>query len=112
MGTKGNHMSGDLRVATAQLRELAAKQRQAATEIRSAVEVADGVHTSVRVTHGVISWSTAAAMAAVQNARRAARSGMKGVAEEMADKLDASAGAYDRVDGMAGGRLGDRMQTR
>jgi hypothetical protein len=105
-------MSGDLRVATAQLRELAAKQRQAATEIRSAVEVVDGVHTSVRVTHGVISWSTATAVAAVQNARRAAGSGMKGVAEEMADKLDASAGAYDSVDGMAGGRLGDRMQTR
>jgi Excreted virulence factor EspC, type VII ESX diderm len=112
MATKGNHMSGDLRVATAQLRELAAKQRQAATEIRSAVEVADGVDTSVRVTHGVISWSTAAAVEAVQNARRAAGSGMKGVAEEMAEKLDASAGAYDTVDGMAGGRLGDRMQTR
>jgi hypothetical protein len=38
--------------------------------------------------------------------------GTKGVAEEMADKLDASAGAYDTVDGMAGGRLGDRMPTR
>ena len=52
------------------------------------------------------------AVEAVQNARRAAGSGMKGVAEEMADKLDASAGAYDGIDGMAGGRLGDRMQTR
>jgi hypothetical protein len=102
-------MSGDLRVATAQLRELAAEQRHAATEIRSAVEVADGVDTSVRVTHGVISWSTATAVEGVQNARRAAGSGMKGVAEEMADKLDASAGACD---GMAGGPLGDRMQTR
>jgi hypothetical protein len=50
--------------------------------------------------------------AAVRDARRAVGSGMKGVAEEMADKLDASAGAYDRIDGMAGGRLGDRMQTR
>ena len=105
-------MSGDLRVVTAQLRELAAKQRQAATEIRSAVEVADGVDTSVRITHGVISWSTATAVEAVQNARRAAGSGMKGVAEEMADKLDASAGAYDGIDGMAGGRIGDRIQTR
>jgi hypothetical protein len=38
--------------------------------------------------------------------------GTKGVAEEMADKLDASAGAHHRVDGMAGGRLGDRMQSR
>lgn len=61
-------MSGVLRVATAQLRELAAD-------------------TSVRITHGVIAWVTAG-------------SGTKGVAEEMADKLDASAGAYDRVDRM------------
>jgi excreted virulence factor EspC (type VII ESX diderm) len=60
---KGNHMSGDLRVA----------------------------------------------VEAAQNARRAAGSGMKGVAEEMADKLDASVEAYD---GMAGSHLGDRMQTR
>lgn len=52
-------MSGDLRVATAKLRELAAD-------------------TSVRVTHGVIAWSTAGL-------------GMKGVAEEMADKLGTSA---------------------
>ena len=91
-------MSGDLRVATAHLRELAARQRQAATEIRSAAEVADGVDTSVRVTHGVISWSTATAVEAVQHARRAAGSGMEGVSDEMADKLDASAGAYDRID--------------
>jgi hypothetical protein len=99
MATKGNHMSGVLRVATAQLRELAAKRRQAVAGIRSAIEVADGVDTSVRITHGVIAWVTAG-------------SGTKGVAEEMADKLDASAGAYDTVDGMAGGRLGDRTPTR
>ena len=39
------------------------------------------------------------AVEAVQNARRAAGSGMRGVAEEMADKLDACAGAYDGIDG-------------
>jgi hypothetical protein len=105
-------MSGDLRVTTAHLRELAAKQRQAATEIGSAAEVADGVDTSVRMTHGVISWSTAAAVEAVQNARRVAGSGMEGVSEGMADTLDASAAAYDRIDGLAGGRLGDQMQPR
>jgi methyl-accepting chemotaxis protein len=64
-------MSGDVRVATAQLRELAAELRHAATEIRSAVELVDGVHTS--------------------------GSRMKGVAEEMADTLHASAGAHDRM---------------
>jgi hypothetical protein len=105
-------MSGDLRVTTAHLRELAAKQRQAATEIGSAAVVADGVDTSVRMTHGVISWSTAAAVEAVQNARRAAGSRMERVSEGMADNLDASAAAYYRIDGLAGGRLGDQMQPR
>ena len=64
-------MSGDVRIATARLWELAAKQRYATTEIRSAVELADGVHT--------------------------ARSRMKGVGEEMADTLHASAGAHNRM---------------
>jgi hypothetical protein len=80
-------VSGDLRVAAAQ----------------SGVEVADGVETSVLATHGLIAWSTATAVEAVQDARRAAGSGMKGVVEEMADMLDASSGTYDWI---------DRMQTR
>jgi hypothetical protein len=105
-------MSGDLRVTTAHLRELAAKQRQAATEMRSAAEVADGVDTSVRETHGVIAWATAAAAEAVQNARRAAGSAVEGVSEGMADNLNVSAAAYDRIDGLAGGRLGDQIQPR
>jgi hypothetical protein len=105
-------MSGDLRVTTAHLRELAAKQRQAATEMRSAAEVAEGVHSSVRMTHGVISWSTAAAVETVQNARRAAGAGVEGVSQGMADRLDVSAAAYDRIDAAAGGRLGDQMQPR
>lgn len=77
-------MSGDLRVAMAQ----------------SGVEVADGVETSVLAIHGLIAWSAATAVEAVQDVRRAAGSGMKGVVEEMADMLDASAGTYDRIDGM------------
>jgi ESX secretion-associated protein EspC/F len=105
-------MSGDLRVTTAHLRELAAKQRQAATEIRSAAEVADGVDTSLRVTHGVISWATAAAVEAVQNARRAAGLELKGVSDGMADNLDVSAAAYGRIDGLASGRLGGQMPRR
>lgn len=105
-------MSGDLRVTTAHLRELAAKQRQAATEIRSAAEVAEGVDSAVRMTHGVIAWSTAAAVEAVQNARRLAGSGVEGVSRGMAERLDVSAAAYDRIDGAAGGRLDDQMPPR
>jgi hypothetical protein len=105
-------MSGDLRVTTAHLRELAAKQRQAATEIRSAADVAEGVDTSVRVTHGVIAWSTAAAVEAVQKARRAAGAGVEGVSEGMADRLEVSAAAYDHIDGLAGGRLDDQVRPR
>ena len=105
-------MSGDLRVTTAHLRELAAKQRQAAAEMRSATEVVDGVDTSVRMTHGVIAWSTAAAVEAVQNARRTAGTRVKEVSDEMADKLDASAAAYDRIDEVAGVRLYGQMRPR
>jgi hypothetical protein len=112
MGKKGDHMSGDLRVTTAHLRELAAKQRQAAAELRSATEIVDGVDTSVRVTHGVISWSTAAAVEAVQNARQTAGTRVEEVSDARADKLEPSAAAYDRIDGLAGGRLHGQVQPR
>jgi hypothetical protein len=105
-------MTGDLRVTTAHLLELAAKQRHAASEIKSAAQLADGVDTSVRLTHGVISWSTAGAVEAVLNARRSADTSIEGVSEGMADSLESAAAAYDRIDGMVGGRLDDRMQPR
>lgn len=105
-------MSGELEVTTAHLGELAAKQGRAAAEILSATEVTEGVDTSVRVSHGVISWSTAAAVEAANSARRAAGRSI----QEMSDHLEASlvdaARRYDDTDDCARGLLGAQMQGR
>lgn len=76
-------MAGDLRVATAHLHELSAKQGQAASSLATATGVVDGVDASVRITHGPISSSTAAAVTAALKARRAAGTGMARVSRDL-----------------------------
>ncbi|QRY52795.1 ESX-1 secretion-associated protein [Mycolicibacterium septicum] len=98
-------MAGDLRVATAHLHELSAKQGQAATSLTMATGVVDGVAASVRVTHGPISSSTAAAVEAALDARRAAGTGMANVSQDLGDKLTRAAGGYDRTDSTLAGAL-------
>ena len=106
-------MSGEaLRVTTAHLRELAAKQAQAAAEITSATEVVDGVDTSLRISHGVIAWSTAGAVEAIQRARRTAGNEMAAVSNGMSENLTAAAAQYDQIDGAIGGRLDQEMRPR
>jgi Excreted virulence factor EspC, type VII ESX diderm len=106
-------MSGEaLRVTTAHLRELAAKQAQAAAEITSATEVVDGVDTAVRTSHGVIASSTAGAVEAIQHARRAAGSEIAVVSKGMSETLADAADQYDRVDGVMGGRLDQEIRPR
>lgn len=106
-------MSGEaLRVTTAHLNELAAKQAQAAAEIISATEVVDGVDTSMRTTHGIIAWSTAGAVEAIQHARRATGNQIAALSRAMSEDLTDAASQYDRVDGAMGGRLGQQMRTR
>lgn len=98
-------MAGDLRVATAHLYELSAKQGQAATSLTVATGVVDGVDASVRVTHGPISSSTATAVGAALNARRAAGSCMARVSQDLEDKLTRAAGGYDRADSATAGAV-------
>ena len=106
-------MSGEaLRVTTAHLRELAAKQAKAAAEITSATEVVDGVDTSMRTTHGVIAWSTAGAVEAIQHARRTAGNQIAAVSTGMSENLTEAASQYDRADGAIGGRIGQQMRIR
>ncbi len=100
-------MVGDLRVATAHLRELSAKQSQAAAGLTVATGVVEGVGTSVRLTHGPISASTAAAVDAASKARQAAGAGMARVSQDLGDKLTRAASGYDRADStMAGAARG------
>ncbi|HTM85903.1 MAG TPA: ESX-1 secretion-associated protein [Mycobacterium sp.] len=98
-------MSGDLRVTTAHVRELSAKQGQAAAELSAATEAVAGVDTAVRWTHGPISSATASAVQAAQHARRTAGTGMAGVSADLGDKLTAAATQYDRTDTSASGAL-------
>jgi ESX secretion-associated protein EspC/F len=105
-------MSGDLRVTTAHVRELAAKQGQAAAEITAATEVVEGVDTAVRWTHGVIAASTAAAVEAAQHQRRSAGAAMGAVSSDLGDNLGRAAAQYDAVDHATGARLGEGIRPR
>lgn len=98
-------MAGDLRVATAHLHGLSATQNQAVTSLAVATGVVDGVDASVRLTHGPISSSTAGAVEAALNARRAAATGMARVSHDLGSKLTRAASGYDRTDGAMGGAL-------
>lgn len=105
-------MSGDLRVTTAHLRELSAKQGQAAAVLTSATAAVDGVDSAVRWTHGPISWSTAAAIEAAQHARRVAGTGMANVSQDLGEKLTSAAGRYDNTDTSAGEALDGTVGAR
>lgn len=106
-------MSGEvLRVTTSHLRELAAKQARVAAEITAATDVVEGVDTSMRISHGVIAWSTAAAVQAIQPVRRAAGNQMAAASHGMSEDLCAAAARYDQIDGAMGGRLDQEMRTQ
>lgn len=103
-------MSGDVRVTTAHLRELSARQGQASAELASATAVVDGVDTSVRRTHGPIAWSTASAVEAAQHARRAAGQRMAVASEDLGGKLTRAAGRYDRTDQDEAGHVSETIR--
>lgn len=105
-------MAGELEVATAHVRELAAKQKQAAAEIAAATAVTDGVDTSVRFSHGVIAWSTAAAVEAAGHARSAAGAAMERTSTALGDNLTTAAGQYDQTDRIGSGLLDAQIRPR
>ena len=104
-------MSGDeLRVTSAHLGELAAKQGYAAGGITSATILPEGVDAAVRTTHGSISTASANALAAVLVARSGAGAKMAALSNDLCDKLIAAAKRYDQMDEAISGNLGRRMQ--
>jgi hypothetical protein len=74
--------------------------------------VIEGVDTAVRISHGVIAWSTAAAVEAIQSARHGSADAMAEGSEGMRDRLFDAATRYDRVDGAMGVRLDAVMPPR
>ena len=105
-------MSTELRVTAAYLQQLGARQEDAAAVIRAATDTADGADTSVRLTHGAISSSTAAAVTAVLNARRSAGRQTEQVSQQLHDRLDAAARSYGGTDGKLGGVLDTHMRPK
>ncbi len=105
-------MSGDdLRVTTAHLGELAAKQGRAAVEIRSATVAAEGAEAAVRSTHGSIASASVNALAAVLSARRSAGTKMAAISDDLCDKLVEAAKRYDQIDEAMSGTLGTQIQV-
>jgi hypothetical protein len=105
-------MSGDdLRVTTAHLGELSAKQAKAAAETRAATYAVEGVDAAVRSTHGSIASATADAVQAVLSVRRRAGAKMAAMSEDLSDNLADTASRYGRADDMSRGRLDNEMQT-
>lgn len=102
-------MTGELEVTTAHLGELAAKQGRTAAAILSATEATEGIDTSVRVSHGVISSPTAAAVQAANNARRTAGKAAGDVSEHLEDSLGLAARRYDDADEIAERVLGAQI---
>jgi hypothetical protein len=108
---EGNAMSGDeLRVTTADLGDLAAKQDRAAEGIRSAVSLPEGTDTAVRNTHGAIASASAGALVAVLAARRSAGSRMAAISDDLCDKLTEAAKRYERSDESMGVILRSQAQ--
>src|SRR3954462_4395650 len=98
-------MTGELEVTTAHLGELAARQGSAAAAILSATEATEGVDTSVRVSHGVISSPTAAAVRAANAARHTAGKALGDVSDRLRESLGLAARRYDDTDETAEGVL-------
>ena len=103
-------MSTELRVAEAHLRELAAKQGEAAAAIQSATAAADGLAAAVGSTHGPISSATAAAVQAAESARGEAGGRTATESRTLQDRLEGSAAAYGSADQVAGGALNAQIR--
>jgi hypothetical protein len=101
-----------LQVTTAHLRELGAKHGQAAAEISSATEAVSGVDTAIRTSHGVIAWSTAGAVEAIQHARRDAGNSVAAESQALSEHLTAAAGRYETADHASGALLDRQLPPR
>ena len=99
-----------LRVTASHLRELAAQHGRAAAESTSATEAVAGVDSAIRTSHGVIAGSTAAAVEAVQQARRDAGESVAGESGVLSEHLILAAGRYEATDGAAGDSLDQQIR--
>jgi ESX secretion-associated protein EspC/F len=101
----------DLRITTAHLADLAAKQAEAAFQTRSATFAVEGVDVAVRGTHGSIATAAADAVEAVLIARRGAGAKMAEISDDLGHKLADAARRYTEIDNALGEALDEQVQT-
>ncbi|MEW2482224.1 ESX-1 secretion-associated protein [Mycobacterium sp. NPDC049093] len=105
-------MSGELRVITSHVLELAQMQATAAEQILAAASASHGVSTSMVVNHGVVCSAANAAVAAAEAARAAACAGLNSVSTSLSSRLGVAASRYDQSDAQGAGKLGKEMHPR
>jgi hypothetical protein len=91
-------MPEDLRVTTAHVHELSARQGEAQAQIESASTVTDGLSIAMWINHGLICAPANAAVWTAEAARKSACAAMQSVSSDLSEKLDAAAQRYDEID--------------
>ncbi|MDH6198204.1 hypothetical protein M2272_004863 [Mycobacterium frederiksbergense] len=105
-------MSGELRVNTSHVRELAQRQGTAAQQVQSAAATTQGVSMSMLANHGIVCTTANTAVAAAEQARAAACASMNLVSTSLAEKLGVAASRYDGTDTQSAGKLSKEMHPR
>ncbi|MUL81998.1 MULTISPECIES: ESX-1 secretion-associated protein [unclassified Mycolicibacterium] len=105
-------MSGELRVITSHVLELAERQGIAAEQILAAATAAHGVSTSMTVNHGMVCTSANMAVAMAEQARAAACAGLNSVSTTLSSRLGLAASRYDQADTHGAGKLNKEMHPR
>jgi hypothetical protein len=100
-----------LHVTTTHLHELAGRHLEAAREMTSATELASGVGSRIRQSHGVVASSTASAVEAIHEVRRAAGQGIARDSGFLSDGLTAAAHRYDDTDDASETSLRQQMRS-
>lgn len=106
----GAGLSGNARVTTAHVQQLAALQEDVAAQIKSATRVTNGIGHSVWVNHGATSGPSNTATDQVETTRRAAGEALPEAARLLASKLRTAATAYHNTDQHKANNLHDQLR--
>lgn len=91
-------MTGSLNVTTSHVRELSAKQQEAAAQLQTATSSADGIEVRLWRTHGLICFPSTIAATFAHQARTSAGTRLKASSMDLHEKLTHAADKYDEVD--------------
>jgi hypothetical protein len=102
-------LSGEVKVTTAHVRDLAGRQGEIAAEIELAGAATEAVLRDVLFSHGAICGPANDALAAAVAARDSACAAMQEVSTSLQEKLNVAAVAYDATDASTSSTLDQTM---